>query len=569
MNQVAFKALGLSACLCLSGCIFGMSENPTQPSTNNTTNNTTPDMGDVRPDMKLDVPDLAPPDDMGGHEPDLTPDMPLPPLCDGEPGQPGMLCCQDRWVDARNDDEHCGACGQVCGTGQSCQQGACVCSEGTEGQDTGLLVFPGAKVRLLPNLNRARVNPEVQPGTTTSYDQLLKGEPELATYTVSIYEPTPRRLTLVSLDGRGQTLERSKVELDLGQLFTGDILAVESYPMLDVVWIFAAIKRNNNEVDIVRVPFTHSGGQSKYEPQGAPLIVASGIQNFSTMSLGELSWDEVSVVWAQGFSDVEGGRLTNTRIQGRIITSAGVQELPAFLTGNILSSAISLRANHQNKGFVVSWLDPSTIVSGATTPTKDYKHQAFQFDGSTWKLSTNMPYTYEQQGIDDGGLHSIPLFLEQPAKATGWVYLHSRKRQMTATRSIEEIVLWNSESKQSAARYSSKQAMSLTWSRQQLSTPVLDFAWVEDDARGQGSGPLRGAQLNLKSADTLNEFASINLSTADAQYTEILSSFGAPMTTGYLGRALIDATQPTGRAQLHFFMTERAQTLCQPLSWRR
>ncbi|ATB50616.1 MXAN_6577-like cysteine-rich protein [Corallococcus macrosporus] len=45
---------------------------------------------------------------------------------------PGLAVCGEACVDLRGDAANCGACGNACGDGQTCQDGACGCRPGTE-----------------------------------------------------------------------------------------------------------------------------------------------------------------------------------------------------------------------------------------------------------------------------------------------------------------------------------------------------------------------------------------------------------------------------------------------------
>jgi hypothetical protein len=74
--------------------------------------------------------------------------------CDSDPTCPAadQRVCGDRCVVVRSDARHCGACGNVCGSGQACQAGVCTdCSGGACAADVFAACFNTDEVRGFTN----------------------------------------------------------------------------------------------------------------------------------------------------------------------------------------------------------------------------------------------------------------------------------------------------------------------------------------------------------------------------------------------------------------------------------
>lgn len=524
--------------LCLSqgaGCIFGMDETPMTP-TQRADMSSTQDQGS---DLK--------------GEADSGEDMSSP-GCNAE--APGQACCDEQLVDTTSDAAHCGGCGQRCADGERCQQGACTCAMGTEPVLVAQGVAPSSKVFLLPLLTPERVtNPPT--AETTSFSEFLSKDLSLPTYLAAYYTPGMNGVRLLRLDGRGKPVDAepalinpqpSNINLNIKTL-----LFAQSAGKLYALILFEGPVGTTELRAYTIIPQENSFRLEA--PRGEQLNETG--QHIIAIGVNKAQFQDLVVTYINAPS------LIDAKLGG-IILKQGRPRLPEVELGltQALPSGSELQVQLEKDQVNVTWWSPHQLAPGSTLPdgaSGDFIQVSYAQDGESFKRKLG-PIKYADTLYLGKGLGlptSEPLTYEDQ-----WSHYHVI--QSNGASSVE-IADKSTNLQLATPPLAFGQGWAAMLAQGDL---VLEFGWVESGA-GAMQTPLHGGlhhstwELPLTGGSIGRPRSPAPLSLQKQGYREAKVAFGAPDTMGFLG--LYAPSQAPG--ELHFYMTNLGELVCEPSSW--
>lgn len=525
--------------LCLSqsaGCIFGMDETPMTP-TQRSDMSSTQDQGS---DLK--------------GEADSGEDMSSP-GCNAE--APGQACCDGQLVDTTSDAAHCGGCGQRCADGERCQQGACTCTMGAEPIIVAQGVAPSSKVFLLPLLTPERVTK--QPTTeTTSFSEFLSKDLSLPTYLAAYYTPGTNGVRLLRLDGRGKPVDveaallnpqPSSINFNIKTL-----LFAQSAGKLYAIILFDGPA---GATELRAYTILPQGEGFRLEAPRGELLSEMG-QRIIAIGVNKAQFQDLVVAY------IDVPSLIKAKLGG-ILLREGRPRLPELeleLT-QALPSGSELQVQLEKDQLNVTWWSPHQLAPGAQlldNASGDFIQVNYAQDGDTGFKHKLGPIKYADTLYLGKGL-GLPT--SEPLTHDGqWSHYHIVQSNGAST-----VEISNKETSVQIATppLAFGQGWAGMFAQDQL---FLEFGWVESGA-GAAQTPLHGGlhhstwALPIKDGPIGRPRSPAPLSLQKQGYREAKVAFGAPDTMGFLG--LYAPSQAAG--ELHFYMTNLGELVCEPSSW--